>query len=304
MMKIVFFALLMCLGLSCESRAQPIRVLISISKEKVSQRFANLVERRLVKYGYESTGYSIEENADQYSLYQTLNDPTAQALIWISHGATPRLTRKMKRQLSGMSGMSAQPELIDYRGDNVAPIFKNYSKNLKYVAVVGCNSQQILDYVESDLATDDNIDKFIPTKKVIAQFAIRKAVKFLRNVEIDEQSTAIDLPNVQGTLSIERSIPADMDESLIRPLRIMIGNDLVGVIPVMKPGETRTFSIHLSDNDIKQVKLETGQPIMTPIEKVQFGNLKLTLPSGVTMKPFSKNDGTPFGLNFRLFILP
>lgn len=305
MLKALLFVLMLGLGgLTDTASAQPVRVLISISKDRISQRFSNKVYYKLVKNGFAEEDFSITQDADQYTLYNTLNDPQTQAVIWISHGATPRLTRKMKRQLNGGTGMSAQPELVDYRGDNVAPVFKNYSNNIRYVAVIGCNSREILDYVGSGLATDDSIEKYIPTKKIIAQFAIRRVVKQLAQIELLDSTTAVPMEPVQNALTITRSIPADADGELIRPLRVMIGNDLIGVLPALSPGESRTWILPVSDANIKQVKLESGQNIMTPAEKINFGDLKITLPNQSVMKPFSKTDGTPFGLNFRLYILP
>lgn len=293
-------------GFLHQASAQPVRVLISISKDRISERFSNKVYHKLIRNGFSEEDFSITQDADQHTLYQSLNDPQTQALIWISHGATPRLSRKMKRQIANGAGngMSAQPELVDYRGDNVAPVFKKYSKNIRYVAVVGCNSQEILDYVGSGIATDDAIEKYIPTKKIIAQFAIRKVIKQLSNIELLDSTTAEPMEPIQNTISITRTIPSDADSDLIRPLRIMIGNELMGVLPALQAGETRTWQIPVSEDKIKQVKLETGQNIMTDPTKINFGDLKITLPDQTSMKIFSKTDGTPFGLNFRLFILP
>lgn len=291
-------------GLTDTAFAQPVRVLISISKDRISQKFSNKVYRKLVKNGFNDEEFSITEDADQFTLYQTLNDPQTQAVIWISHGATPRLSRKMKRQMNGGTGMSAQPELVDFRGDNVAPVFKNYAKNIKYVAVIGCNSREILDYVGSGLASDDSIEKYIPTKKIIAQFAIRRVAKQLSHIEMIESNTAEPLEPFQNAITLTRSIPADADADLIRPLRVMIGSELIGVLPALAPGESKTWILPVSETNIKQVKLESGQNIMTPVEKINFGDLKITLPNQTIMKPFSKTDGTPFGLNFRLYILP
>lgn len=285
--------------------AQPVRVLISISKERVSTRFANKVSKKLFQHGYSETEFAVKENADQYDLYQALNSPETQALIWISHGATPRLTRKMRRQMGGNTGMSAQPELVDYRGDNVAPIFKKYSPKIKYVAVIGCNSAEILDYVGSNLASDDSVEKLIPSKKIIAQFAIRKAVRGLSGVELDSEPVAVPAPTEElEQIAITRRIPSGADGELVRPLRVLVGDELIAVLPSLSPGEEKTFLIPVPHSKFKQIKLESGQPIMTNTEEVYFGEIGITHPTQVPMKMFAKTDGTPFGLNFRLFILP
>ncbi len=286
------------------AQAQPVKVLISISKEKLSHRFSNKMIKQLYKRGVSESDYKITQNADQFTLFQALNDPETQALIWISHGATTRLSRKMKLNLSGTRGMSAQPELVDFRGDNVAPVFKKYSQNIRYVSVIGCNSKEILDYVESDLATNDEIDKFILNKKIIAQFAIRKAAKQIAKFELNRTTTAQPIEMDESAIRITRSIPANAHSENIRPLRVMIGSELIEVLPALAPGQTKSWFIPISNTQIKQVKLESGQNIMTPNENIQFGDLKIILPDLTEMKLFAKTDGTPFGLNFRLFILP
>ena len=305
MKKMFFLTLLISLFNSQNfASANPVRVLISISKDKTSERFSHQVFKKMIKNGFADDEFSITEDVDQFALYQALNDPETQALIWISHGATPRLSRKMKRQSSSPMGMSAQPELVDYRGDNVAPIFKKYSSSIKYVAVIGCNSQQILDYVDSDLDSDENINTYIPSKKVIAQWAIRKSIRQLSNIDLNDVSTAQTYDPNQPILELTRSLPMNAPAELIRPLRVMIGSELIGVLPAIQPGETKTFYLPVTQSGIKQIKVESGQNIMTPIEEVYFGELQITLPNKVTMKAFSKSDGTPFGLNFRLYILP
>ncbi len=305
-MKTLFWIISILLsngGFISESPAQPVRVLISISKESVSHRFSHQVSKQLFKRGFTSEDFLISENADQYTLFKTLQDPSTEALIWISHGATPRLTRKMKRQLSSTAGMSAQPELIDYRGDNVAALFQNYSKNIRYLAVIGCNSKAILDYTGSTLP--ESIESFIPTKKIIAQSAIKKAVQQLTHVDFAPSPLASSpAPLEREQISITRSIPESADVRLIRPLRILIGRKLVGVIPAIQPGETLTWNFPIPQGEIKQVKVESGQNIMTPAEKVFFGDLQIRLPSQTSLKLFAKTNGEPFGLNFRLYILP
>jgi hypothetical protein len=278
--------------------------LVSIEKQNVSHRFAAQFEKLLFKNGYEETDFSITENVDQYALHRALMADDARAIIWVSHGANPRLSHKMKRQMKHSGGMSGKPELIDYRGDNVAPIFKNHQANLKFVSVIGCNSQQVLSYVGSDLATDDSIVKLIPHRRVIAQIAIRKSIRALNTIDLESTTDQHTSPISTPLLTITRSIPADSTASNIRPLRIVAGNTLLGVIPEVAPGETGIFTLPIPESGIKSIQLETGQPIMTNPASIEFGSIKIELPTHQTMRLFAKSDGTPFGLNTRLFLLP
>ena len=287
--------------------AKPVRILISIRDQNTSHKFKEKFERLLFKNGYDESEFDISENTDQYQLHLALTGADTRALIWVSHGATPRLTWKMKRQLkkSGASsiGISGKPELIDFRGDDVAPVFNRYSSNLKFVAVIGCNSAGILDYVGSGIARDDSIVKMIPDHRVIAQTAIKRSVLTLNSVELDSNhTTTMSTRTTSDTITIQRSIPTIADPSTIRPLRVLSGNTLLGVIPSLKPGESRTDVFTFSETVIRSLKLESGQPIMTSPQSIEFGNIKVLLSTGQTMKPFTKPDGSPFGLNTRVFL--
>ncbi len=292
-------------GTFSQAQAEPIEVLISIQKERVSKRLEHKVTRQLEKKGFNKSEYRIRENADQYLLHQTLMNTETKALIWISHGATARMTRKMKRSSTNAGGMSAIPELIDYRGDNVAPVFKNYSTSLKFISIIGCNSKQILDYVQSGISNDDEIIKLIPDRKIIAQHAIRKTITTLANQKInnDTNHTGSDQTEASTHLTIKRFIPISTVKQSIRSLRVMNGSELLGVIPVVEPGETKTFRINVKNTMIRQIQLESGQKILTPSHQIEFGELEVGLTEGKVFQLFTKNDGTPFGVNFRVFLL-
>jgi len=293
------------IGIQNFAHAEPIEILISIQKERVSKRFMRKVIKELEKKGFDAAEYRIHENEDKYLLHQVLMNDETKALIWISHGATLRMTHKWKRKSAPSGGMGAIPELIDYRGDNVAPVFKNYSTSLKFVSIIGCNSKQILEYVQSKLTRDDGILKLIPDRKVIAQHLIRKTIATLANQTLgtEKNSSGSNENETTTHLTIKRSMPCYADLKNIRSLRVMNGSQLITVIPAIAPGETKTFEINVNNALIRQIQLENGQNILTSPDQIEFGSLEVTHPEGNSLSLFTKKDGTPFGVNFRLFLL-
>lgn len=227
----------------------------------------------------------VVHQADQWALYRVLKDLSVEGVFWISHGVSARSRQSVQ-------GASLQPKLLDYRGDNVAPVFSLLSPAIKFVAVIGCDSANILEHYGVKLT---GVTTYIPAKRRVAlERQVPRAVRAFRQAPLDQRVPEPEPLQVSARLKITRQV--DENEN-VRSLRVYVGDHLVGLVP-NSSGETE-FTIEVT-NQLK-VKLESGQQIAD--QQADFGKLTVTsadFPGRWTL--FTNREGIPFGVNHRLFI--
>jgi hypothetical protein len=79
----------------------------------------------------------LKERTDRADLFNALHDPDAIAVYWLSHAAPVGF--------STSPGLASNQKLLDISGGDVKSLFNNVSPTLKWVAVISCDSEQILE---------------------------------------------------------------------------------------------------------------------------------------------------------------
>ncbi len=266
--------------------------LTSLPKEqlKTTLKLNKIIQKKLSKI--KDHKIVIINNSDQETLYKYLNSPKTISLVWLGHGA-------FKAQPDNQA-LRAQAILLDYKRDNIAKVFQRVHPNIKFLSIVGCNSSQI---VEPYILKGQFVDSYIPDRKVIATWALRKAIRKLKRSlsKISENFLSEDIVNHGYPLEVVREITTDTMKSV----RLIVGGSLVGILPRGIKGDIqrKVFYIQAKKNMKRselKVIVESGQSAFDTEDN--FGNINLSINHLNLWTLFSKANGEPFGTNERIFL--
>jgi hypothetical protein len=257
---------------------------------KIEKKVESIV---LKKFKSEETyDIVIKHRADQEDLFKSLNDPQTHAIFWLSHGGYSKSHNS--------KGIKATPMLLDYQKDNVAKVFQKIHPHVKFVGVIGCNSEQIL---SDTIETRSDLDYYIPKKKVIAQFALRRAIRHFKKTEAVRDNSLKEIVAPE-TLPVTLTRTTGSEEKY-KSLKVFLDGKLLTVLPKMDANSQNEFVIDLPKANYTtraELKLifESGQ---NPHEEIDFfGELQLNFNGQSPWILFSKPTGEPFGTNERIFI--
>src|SRR5690606_17770714 len=209
--------ILMISGMAFAQGSLNIYLLTSLNekKGKVEENLAKILTKKLKNIPHTLT---FVPGADQEDLYQVMTDPSVDVLFWVSHAGFTTLGGKQYQ------GLGAQNVIIDSRGDNVAPLFQLVNPNLKFLGIIGCNTQKILDSYGVTQAQSE-LKTYISSKKEIAQFAIKRAAKkFLKHYKKNELISRLGKEGEDHSsirLTVRRVMEDNTPQDKIRSIRIM-----------------------------------------------------------------------------------
>lgn len=315
MMKATLFivALGIWVGEALASPTQPeIVLLTSIKNTRLERKMERIFTRKMRELAKKGWKIEVRHRADAFDLHQALMKDSVDGLIWVSHGAF----KNLRASREAGDAIAAKPMLLDYRGDDVAPVLSMKHDELKFLSVVGCNSKQILEYQidpNGPSSEDTALETYIPDHKVIAQWALRRASKKSARFFLAKKTKATNEPmdtnpKTLETIQIVRKIPTDSAAINLRSLRVYLGGRLLGLIPSGQPGETQTVSLEVPDEIAQwtsprwKIRIETGQSVETPSTNIVFGELQFQTQRGLRYEVFSDESGQPFGQNFRVYL--
>lgn len=277
------FLIALVLFMSATQVSARMVLLTSFEKDKEQKQVESLFRKKIALRAGEQL--QVVHKTDQWTLFQTLQDPQVEAVFWLSHGVSGSADQTV-------DGATLLPKLLDYRGDNVAPVFARLGQQLKFIAIVGCNSAAILEHYRVDVSS---LAHYIPTKKKVAlHLQVPKAVDAYRGARLENGAPTLHISAVQGTIHVHRTVTQATSN---RSLRVYAGNHLLGLVPAYSADTT--FAVP-EDTSLK-IKLESGQD--PTAEQGAFGEI-LIYSSTITGKweLFKNNAGDPFGVNHRLFV--
>lgn len=277
------YLLFLCLFLTQLAHA---RVVLLTSFKKLSEetKAEKLFKKRFPRDQLSSL--EIIHRANQWDLYQTLMNQEVSAVFWISHGVSAA------NAANSSGGAGILPKLLDLRGDNVAPVFSLIQPWLKFVAIIGCDSEKILE--ENNVQLGSLISYVPVNKRVALHLQVRRSINAYKNMpEIEVQS--YEPAQAQGNVLIQRDVE-ESDET--RSLRVIVGGKLIGLIP----GKSGEFMLPVPIGiESMKIKIESGQNAADA--QAPIGNLDVTSPDLMgSWRIFSTPQGVPFGVNHRVFI--
>ena len=277
-------------------------VLMSSLKLKFWNRFFHKRIETIFKHRFKDSGYEIiiDHDGDQQRLWQALHDRQNIAVFWMSHAGAST------SQSAGMGGMNV---IIDKNFYDVAPIFKEIDPAIRYVGVVGCNSQKVIDNIIKNTNPNLKIETF--DHKVRAKRALRQAIVTAKDwlashaeIPIDRER---DCPVKTGiTATITRTIPANATN--LRSVRVENGNQILTVFAAGSPGETQTAEVHLPINTIagftnaatlKIINNAGDAPITAT--SIGLGTLDISAYEKSHWSVFADKNGTPIGVTKNIY---
>ena len=253
----------------------------------------------------------IKNDADSYDLYQALHSRENAAVFWVSHEAPAHWSKT--------PGIAIQPLLVDYEGADVKNVFTEISPTIRWVSLVACDSNQVINWLNSqeaaggaaDQGTERQIQGFpktIDANKGL-QRAIRKSLAILSKPAPAEASPDSAHPPgsmASTTVRMTRQLSAvGASQARIFPsLLIELQGKIVGAFPqaILKPGEQQSAEQQI---ELTEEELSHGAASLTIT--LDSGFDEAALPAGFGMGTFSAvaepsdtSGGTP-ALSWRVF---
>jgi len=220
----------------------------------VEKRFKQFFENNFKKQNT-PIDFAVRHNVGALELHQTLMDPTYTAIYFISHAYSEDSSADKQTP-----GLSATNVITTYDGYNVAEVFKTVNPNLKYLAVIGCYTQNILLKYQSQghfagnpnlaLRGFDKKIKLTGKKSGLAQ-TLQESLPLLTTTATDNPiQPIVDVTpthNVNPTLLLARQVPADTTSQDIVEVQVYWRGRLVGVFPKAQPGQTQKMIVSLTN---------------------------------------------------------
>jgi hypothetical protein len=244
---------------------------------------------------FKGKGYNlvVQHDADQFALWQTLHSSDTLAVFWVSHAGFAD---------AGNPGTAGAAAIVDRSGFDVAPVFRARNPRLRFLGVVGCDSEKVLDADGEGQGQGAVVFAF--SSKTDAKKGLSKAM------------TASDATLATGAAPVPCSewggVPVEVTRrnaggSPAPAARIEWSGRALAVLPAQAAGESQTAVVLLpltaavtTANDLKHV-LTTGDQFGKAPSPATLGTLELSGWSGALWKVFAGPDGHPLGITQNLY---
>ncbi|PIP95837.1 MAG: hypothetical protein COW00_12275 [Bdellovibrio sp. CG12_big_fil_rev_8_21_14_0_65_39_13] len=231
--------------------------------------------------------------ANQWQLYQALNDKDVQALLWVSHSSNTS-----DRTSDALSTAS----VLDHQFRDVLPLFQTIPSHIQYLGLVGCRSELIINELKSKNKFQSSAETklFLEEKKVDARKSLKRALKELKQIKLKDEVEAKCIEQEVAQIDFTRTAI----ESDAASVRIVVGGQVLKVLPKLLKGETQTGTISVvgpiqSKGDLK-ILIDTGASSHSELD---LGKFTFTNDHEAEWKLFAKPDGTPFGIGSQVYHL-
>lgn len=307
--------LTMLLSLNCllaQAAAPTVVLLTSLKSPKIWYRPAtwdlnNQLEKNF-RRSFASSGYRLKviHDASASDLEQTLRAPENIGVFWVSHAAAG--------DDNVDTTLGRDDVILDVYGENVKDIFQVIHPNLRYLAVIGCESESVFEgfkksgtYINNPNLLFTYFNKPVDALRSL-NYALNQWSILLDNESFNEDADCyVDIPKIESNpkllteaprnclevqsgidMKIKRTIDSNADITTMTPVMIYLGDHFLTILPQAHPGKTQEKNIFIP-NDILQAEL-----------KAAGGNLTITASSGFDGLPSVKPDFGHFSFNSAL----
>lgn len=245
---------------------------------------------------FSKTNYKIEiiSDADQFEVWHVLHDPRNIAVLWLSHAGFEN---------SPIPGnLIKSSKIIDSKGYDITPVFEKIHPNLRFLAVIGCFSKNVM----NNLPRQSHDPKH-PDHPFLRLYTFSKKVDAKKGLEtaISEAQRVLDIPEIRlgynsscpsrkgYKVNVTRHFQLSDDEGLRRfhtfPVhpagRIMSENEIVGVFPkgfYNQSTQTESFFVPDRGEGLPMLRFDVGansqfQTRLEPIQGLDIGILSFRL---------------------------
>jgi hypothetical protein len=279
-MKFVFLICSLLIHLNVYAVDLPlVQVFTSLTEIKTVNRLDKIIKQRINKDQYHLEVY---HQADALTLWQAMQK-NPKAIIWLSHGGGGFSGG------NGSLGIVAPSVLLDYQQKNVAAIFTALPKSVEYLAIIGCYASNLLEYYE--IPTTQLQEVYLPTKKVVATFGMKRAIKRLKMIGF--KNTTVDSPIEQ-----KKHVRLVINNNSLKPLttlKIVADKKVYAFIAPLAANESYELNLDFPLG-VKSFRIESDYSLETPINEIYMGDIQVD-----GWRAFTKPDGSPFGHNQLVF---
>ncbi len=272
------------------------------------------LEKIFLKH-FKKSGYEIviKEKVDQETLWKELHNPENIALFWVSHA---------KEQTQLTDGISNDAAVVDYYGNDVKDLFKNVHPNMKFLSLVGCNAESLINNYKSsgEYSNNPNLRVHSFDKKIDARKGLRKSIKasakslgFYKNT-FGKGGQIYSTPEVQNSFSSNIACLAKEEVFEISIERytnqagpsvaLKINSKILTMLPKSAAGELNNYKFFVPSSLIKSpsdLKITIDSNQFYSSERIELGEFTITPVNFLgKWKLFAKKDGTPIGITKNL----
>jgi hypothetical protein len=226
--------------------------------------------------------------AKQDDLWKVLHDPENIAVFWVSHGGY---------EPSNIVGISDFAVVVDEFGYDLAPIFNSVHPHLRFLGIIGCLTQKVvnfkpnplIDVMTFDIKTNpmSGLEKAIARSKVVLR---PELLSVKPEIYCHEKKF---LPVV-----ISRTIPQDETNLRHPPVRIMQKDRVLGVFPTGFPGDIQFLEVELEAGKSLNLSVSAGSNPMLKTDEISLGKFEFSAGNPRHFwKLFSLNIGIPIGVS-------
>lgn len=260
---------------------------VLLTSLKLSGRNIRHLEKKFNK-AFSKSGHElvIRHKADPKVLYQVMTSENTEAVIWVSHAAGEHELKP---------GFKAEDIILDIWGNDVKNFFTLIPKNIKFIGLVGCQAQKIVDGFRQrgnyDAHPELQIMSFEKKVRLYKAFdqTVAAAAEFMATAKA---------PSIASRPQIEFEIErGSFEESpSLQPGWVEIGDQVLGFFDI---NETRTLNAVALDESVfgkierKNIKFFRAHSESSVDESM--GVLTITPSQNIgSWKLFAK-DGRPIG---------
>jgi hypothetical protein len=257
---------------------------------------------------FQNRGYNVvvQHDADQAVLWRALHYPGSVAVYWLSHAGDSG------PQAPGLSGGAV---IVDRNGYDVTPVFQDVHPNLRFLAVIGCDSQHVLEQqLHSGISENPDLRLISFDHKVDAQDGLKRAL------EVGDRY--LGLPSVrrgyepecatrQGyEVVVTRKLPCDnaSEAKTFPAVRLENSGRVLGVFTATRGCRTQRLKTYLDESmgpvrafELKLVEDSGTNAYMLPTD-LELGELDFSEPwSGAQWRLFADSSGHAIGVTTHVY---
>ncbi len=273
------------------------RPLFKTKKWKLSSELIEYFQKKMEKAPYELV---IFDQADQETLHKELMNPDNIALFWISHAGSFK---------NKESGLGMEDVISDFYGKNLKDIFQLIHPNLRYLSVLGCKAEPILNTIKTAGFYEHNNELHIyaKTKNIFPKTEIRRSIDDFKKKFSTFSDINQSCPTHKGyPLHITRTIPLTVDPlGQETAVKILNRGRLLGLFPKAKPGETQSRTVYLtaeSNYRAQDLKIVVDSGELSKDNPQLIGSFEISSPAlNGNWKAFQDGDGNILGVTHNVY---
>ncbi len=279
-----FFTLIFILA-SSFAFAGEIALLTSL---KLSGGNVRHLEKKFQK-AFQNSGHElvIHHKVDPKTLYQIMTSENTEAIIWVSHAAGEQDLKP---------GFKAEDIILDNWGNDVKNFFTLIPKNLKFIGLVGCQAQKIVDGFRSrgnyDAHPDLEIMSFDKKVRLYSAFdkTIQAAVLSLKT----PKEPKVPVVGAPVEFSVERV--SYEDSASLQAGWLEVGDQVMGFFDLNATQPLAQVAIdELVFEKIERKNMKFYRAHSETSVEESMGKLNITSSSNIGTWSLFAKDGRPIG---------